>query len=163
EHRGLLRQIAQTELRAPVHGQESEIRVAEVDAPGVARHQAYDHVEGGRLAGPVRSEQAHDLAVGYLQRQIAHHLARPVALAAAAVAAVRQPLRARKPHRSLPHVAHDLIRITARHLVGIRPLLLELRRAPRDRRLGDTVVAELHYRLIRAQRAALLGADAHVA
>src|SRR5579859_674377 len=70
----LLRQVAESQLRAPVHRQQCDVRIAEVDAAGVAGNEADDHVEGGGLAGAVRSEQPHHLAALELERQIAHHL-----------------------------------------------------------------------------------------
>src|SRR5207244_4474433 len=80
EHRGLLRQVAEAELRAAVHGQQRHVGVFESDAAGVARHEAHDHVEGGGLAGSVRTEEADHLAARELERQITHDLAGLVAL-----------------------------------------------------------------------------------
>src|SRR5262245_19057347 len=62
EDRRLLRQVAQAELGAPVHGQPRDVAARQVDAALVAAHEADDHVERSRLAGAVRAEQPHDLA-----------------------------------------------------------------------------------------------------
>ncbi len=80
EDGSFLGQVAQTELRAAVHGQKGDVAVVELDCPGVAAHQSDHHVERGRLAGAVGTEQAHDLAVGHFERQVADHLARLIAL-----------------------------------------------------------------------------------
>src|SRR5262249_24378357 len=46
-----------------------------------SRDESYDHVEAGRLAGAVRSEQADHLSALDLQRNAIHHCARLEALA----------------------------------------------------------------------------------
>src|SRR5690606_12658413 len=46
----------------------------------VPRHQSDDHVEGGRLAGTVGSEQADDLAAFHFQRNAVDHGTFAVAL-----------------------------------------------------------------------------------
>src|ERR1700728_12165 len=72
EHGRLLRQITESELRAPVHRQRGQVRPVEVDTTRIARHQADDHVEGGGLARAGGAEQSHDLAAADLERQVAH-------------------------------------------------------------------------------------------
>src|SRR5690606_19767380 len=62
EYRGLLREIAEAEAGPVVHRQVGEVAVIEQDSSAVAADQADQHVEGGRLAGAVRPEQADDLA-----------------------------------------------------------------------------------------------------
>src|SRR5690606_5317535 len=81
EHRRLLRQVADAALGADVHGLGGDVGAVEDDAPGVRRHQPDDHVEAGGLAGAVRAEQADDFAGVQAQAEVAHHLARAVALA----------------------------------------------------------------------------------
>ena len=81
EHRWLLRQVADAELGARVHGLGGDVAAIELDAAGIGRHQADDHVETGGLAGAVGAEQADDLAGVEGQREIVDDFARPVALA----------------------------------------------------------------------------------
>ncbi len=76
----LLRQIAQSQLGAAVHRQEGDVLPVEVDPARIAINEPHDHVERGRFAGTVRPEQANHFAVGDLERQVTHHLARLVAL-----------------------------------------------------------------------------------
>ena len=55
--------------------QQRQVRVVRGDASRASHGtRPDDHVEGGGLAGAVRAQQAHDLAGGDLERQIAHHL-----------------------------------------------------------------------------------------
>src|SRR5262245_28978058 len=62
KYRRFLRQVAQAELGAPVHGQPRYVATRQVNASLVAAHEADDHVKGGRLAGAIRAEQSYDLA-----------------------------------------------------------------------------------------------------
>src|SRR5688572_16818658 len=62
EYRRFLRQVAQAELGAPVHGEPRDVTPRQVDAALVAAYEADDHVERRRLAGAIRAEQSHDLA-----------------------------------------------------------------------------------------------------
>src|SRR5690349_18960214 len=80
EHGGFLRQVAEPELRATMHRQERNVLLADADASGVTWHESDDHVEGRCLAGPVWAEQSHNLTALEAERQLAHHLARLVAL-----------------------------------------------------------------------------------
>src|SRR4030095_3401909 len=80
EHRGFLRQVAETQFRAPMHGELRDVAAGQVDAACVAAHEAHDHVEGRRLAGAVRPEQPHDLAAVYDHAQVLDDLARSVPL-----------------------------------------------------------------------------------
>src|SRR5579863_9949103 len=76
----LLWQVAEAELRPPMHRQRREIRVSEGDATRIAGHQAHDHVESRRLARTIRSQQTDHLAVGDFNRQVLHDLPRSIAL-----------------------------------------------------------------------------------
>src|SRR5436190_7122071 len=80
EHRGLLRQVAEAELRAAVHRQQRDVGVVQADAARVARHEPDDHIEGGGLAGTIGPEESYDLTALELERQVAHDLTGPVAL-----------------------------------------------------------------------------------
>ena len=62
EDRGFLRQVADAEAGAAVHGQPRHVAAVEGDAAGVGGDQAGDHVEHGGLAGAVGTEQADRLA-----------------------------------------------------------------------------------------------------
>src|SRR3954468_1815223 len=57
-----------------------ELRLVQVNAAGVDRDEADDHVEAGGLAGAIRAEQAHHLTARHLERDVLHHGARLVAL-----------------------------------------------------------------------------------
>ena len=74
EDRGLLRQIAQTHAGALVHRLGRDVLAVQPDGAAVRRDQAGDHVETGGLAGPVRPQQARDLATLDMQGDVAHHL-----------------------------------------------------------------------------------------
>ena len=62
EDRGLLRQVADPLPAPAVHGQVGDVPAVEHDAAAVRREQADHHVEGRRLARPVRTEEADHLA-----------------------------------------------------------------------------------------------------
>ena len=62
EDRRLLRQIADAQARAPVHGQVGDVLAVEDDDAVLGPDQAGDDVEAGRLAGAVRAQQANRLA-----------------------------------------------------------------------------------------------------
>ena len=80
EHRGFLRQVREPQAGAAVDRMRGHVLAADGDAPGVGAHQAHHHVEAGGLAGAVGTEQSDDLAVGHLERDVFHDLARLVAL-----------------------------------------------------------------------------------
>src|SRR6185312_14493567 len=80
ENGSFLRQVAEPELRPPVHRQQSQIGVIEVNAARIAGHEPDDHVEGRRLTGAVGSEETDHLAVGDLDTEIANDLTGFVAL-----------------------------------------------------------------------------------
>ncbi len=84
EDRGLLRQVADAEPRAAVHRHRRDVVAVYLDRALVDRHEAGDHVEAGRLARPVGSEQAHSLARAHPERYAADHLPALVALGEAA-------------------------------------------------------------------------------
>ena len=70
EDAGFLGQVADAALGATMHGQMGDVRVVDVDAPGIGFHQAYDHVEAGGLAGAVGPKQADDLTGFHVQGHI---------------------------------------------------------------------------------------------
>ena len=63
-----------------MHGQAGQTLRPEHDRSGVGLLESDDHVERGGLAGPVRPEQADDLARVDAQRQAVHHPAAAVRL-----------------------------------------------------------------------------------
>src|SRR3546814_8080104 len=81
EHRRFLRQGAHAQARAGVHRLGGDVATVEHDLALVGGHEADDHVETGGLAGAVGPEQADDFAGVEGQAEIAHDLARAVALA----------------------------------------------------------------------------------
>src|SRR2546422_5586570 len=72
EDRRLLRQIPQAHPAALVHGQGRDLLPFQKDTSALGRQQADQHVEGRRLAGPVRPEQADDLAPVDVQGDVVH-------------------------------------------------------------------------------------------
>src|SRR3546814_13933362 len=62
EHRGLLRQIAEAQTRAQMHGQGGDVAAIKDNFAAIGTHQTDDHVETGGFAGPIGAEQADDLA-----------------------------------------------------------------------------------------------------
>src|SRR3546814_614231 len=79
--RRFLRQVAHAQARAGVHRLGGDVAAVEHDLALVGRDQADDHVEAGGLAGAVGAEQADDFARVQGQAEVAHDLARAVALA----------------------------------------------------------------------------------
>ena len=73
EDRGLLRQIAEAEDGAAVHGQAGNVLAVEQDAAAVGLHQAHDRIEAGGLAGAVGAEQAEHLAAVDAERDVGQH------------------------------------------------------------------------------------------
>src|SRR3954447_18693972 len=90
ENRVFLRQVGDTHPRTPVDGQMGQVAFVEVNTAGVDRDQPDDHVEAGRFAGAVRTQQPDDLPARYFERDVLHHGPRLVALA--------QALRAQDAH-----------------------------------------------------------------
>src|SRR3546814_3261655 len=76
-----MRQVAHAQARACVHRLGGDVAAVEHDLALVGRDQADDHVEAGGLAGAVGAEQADDFARVQGQAEVAHDLARAVALA----------------------------------------------------------------------------------
>ena len=62
EDRGFLRQIADAQAGAQVHGQVGDDTAVELHRSAVRFDNAHHHVEGGGLAGPVGTEQTDDFA-----------------------------------------------------------------------------------------------------
>ena len=78
--RGFLRQVADAEARPAVHGQPRHIAAVDRDAPVIGGNKPRDHVEHGRLARAVRSEQAHGLPAADGEAHALHHLPLAVGL-----------------------------------------------------------------------------------
>src|SRR5437588_2786877 len=72
KHRRLLRQIADSLLRAEIHRQLGDVFVAEGDVAAVRLHESDDHVERRRFSRAVRSEESDDLALPNVDRHVAH-------------------------------------------------------------------------------------------
>ena len=77
---GFLRQVTEAQDRAAVHRQVGDVLPIHHDAPGIGAHEAHDRIEAGRLASPVRTEQAEHLALADAQRNIGQDGALVVAL-----------------------------------------------------------------------------------
>src|SRR6185437_15426448 len=75
EDKGLLRQVADTEPRATIHGQLVDVLAVDLDRAFVRRDQPGDHVEHGGFAGAIRPEQPHRLAAVELEAHAANHYA----------------------------------------------------------------------------------------
>ena len=67
---GFLRQIAEAEDGAAIHGEIGHIFPIHQDAARIGTHEAHDGIETGGLAGPVRAEQAEDFALAHRERNI---------------------------------------------------------------------------------------------
>ena len=81
EDGGFLRQVAEPQAGALVHGLVRHLHVVQEDVPRVGTDHAHDHVERGRLPGTVGPEQADNLALRHADGHVAHHLASAVDLA----------------------------------------------------------------------------------
>src|SRR5690606_19994599 len=81
EHRGFLRQVADSEACARVHRQGGDIAIVDLDGAVVGRDEADDHVERGGLARAVGAEQADDFALVEAEREVADDGAPAIALA----------------------------------------------------------------------------------
>src|SRR6185295_12511690 len=68
--RRFLRQVADAESCAQVHGKFCEVLIAEQDVAGIGTFETDDHVERGGLARTIRAEQSDDLAFIDLQTNI---------------------------------------------------------------------------------------------
>ncbi len=79
EDRGLLRQVADAEPRAPIHGKLGHVVAVELDAAGVDADQPGDHVEHRGLAGAVGPEQTDRLAALQIDAHVVHDAAAAVA------------------------------------------------------------------------------------
>ena len=84
EDRHLLRQVAEAEPGAAVHGQRGDVEAVDHHLPALGRDEAGDGVEAGGLAAAVGAEQRHHLAGGEVHRDVADHRAPPVATCAGA-------------------------------------------------------------------------------
>src|SRR5205807_2455141 len=73
--RRLLRQIADAEAGALIHGQFGDVVAIELDPAAIGPDQARDHVKHRRLAGAVRAEQTDRFAAAHVEARSPHHLA----------------------------------------------------------------------------------------
>ena len=73
EYTRFLRQITDTHLRASVHRESSDILVVKENTAVVGCHQTCRHIECGRLAGSVRTQQTNNLALFQLDGHIVHY------------------------------------------------------------------------------------------
>src|SRR5262245_14169256 len=80
EDRRFLRQITEAEDRPPVHWQFGNVLSVEKYPSGVRLHQAHHRIEACRLAGTVRSEQAHDLTAVHVERDVMKNCAPVIGL-----------------------------------------------------------------------------------
>src|SRR5574340_1475875 len=81
EHRHFLWQVGQAKLRALVDGHVGERFAVDADVAVVGADETHDHVEAGRLARGVGTEQPYHLTADDLERHVLDHRARFVALA----------------------------------------------------------------------------------
>ena len=80
KHRRFLRQVTDALLRPQVHGKVGDVHVVEEDTASVRPGQTHDHVERGRLAGAIWSEQTHDFALADLDRHVLDDWSPPIDL-----------------------------------------------------------------------------------
>src|ERR1051325_1269001 len=73
DDRGFLRQLTDPEAGAAIHRKFCDVLAVELDGAGVRRDQAGNDVEAGGLPGPVRTQQAHDLAALHRHIDVAQH------------------------------------------------------------------------------------------
>ena len=67
KNRGFLRQIADAEPRALIHGKAGDVVAVEFDAAAVGLDQTGDHVKNRGLARPVRTQQTDRLAAPHIE------------------------------------------------------------------------------------------------
>ena len=70
-----MRQVADAQARALIHGQGGDVLAVQQDLPLIDPHQAGHHIEAGGLAGAVGTEQADDFAAAQEERDVPHHAA----------------------------------------------------------------------------------------
>ena len=70
--RGLLRQIADAQTSAPIHGQRRDIVAVELDGTGVWPDEPGDHVENGGLPSAVGAEKSDGFAAPAHQAHVFH-------------------------------------------------------------------------------------------
>ena len=70
KHAGLLRQVADAEAGATIHGQRGDVVAFEADLALIGADEADDHVKGGGLAGAVGTEQSDGFAAADVDRHI---------------------------------------------------------------------------------------------
>ena len=83
EDRGFLRQIADSEPRSLKHRQPGDVMAVQFDFALVGFDEAGDHVEDGRLAGPIWPQQTDRLAPSHRKADVLHHHSAAIALAEA--------------------------------------------------------------------------------
>ena len=80
EDRRFLRQIADAALRAQIHRQLGDVVAAERNVAAVGTNEADDHVEGGGLPRPIRTQQSDDLSLLQSKGHVVDDLPTPVNL-----------------------------------------------------------------------------------
>ena len=80
EHRRLLRQVTDAQLRPPVNRQPGDVGGVEVDLPLVGGDESRSHIEGGGFARAVWPEQPHNLPLRDIDTHMIYHGAAPVLL-----------------------------------------------------------------------------------
>ena len=75
-----LRQVTDAKARTLVHGLVSHLDVVKEDVPRLRTHHAHDHVERGRLASAIGSQESNDFALRYADRHVAYNLATAIDL-----------------------------------------------------------------------------------
>ncbi len=75
KNRRLLRQISDTHARAHVERERCHVIAVDLDHAAVGGNDAGDHVEYGRFAGAVRTEQPDGFAAGEIEADVPHHVA----------------------------------------------------------------------------------------
>ena len=78
--RGFLRQVADTEPGAAIHRHGRDVVAVDLDRAHIDRHEAGNHVEAGRLACTVRTEQTNSLAPAHDERHAIDDAAITIAL-----------------------------------------------------------------------------------
>src|SRR5262249_29026105 len=69
-----LRQVADADSRALIHGQCRDIVTVEVNATSISLYEAGDHIESRGLAGPVRTQQTNRLTAPDIEAYPAYDL-----------------------------------------------------------------------------------------
>jgi len=110
EHGRFLREIADAPPRAAVHRHVGDVFLVEEDPAVLRRDEADDHVERRRLAGAVRAEEADDLSLLHVERDVVHHIAAAIRLHESFGAQDAVPLDSRR-YREAARRGRELTRL----------------------------------------------------